>query len=258
MTLNNSIKQPLIIPLDVSSRSDALLLVDALGDSVGMFKIGSQLFTSAGPDLVREIVDRGVATFLDLKFHDIPNTVSSAAIEAAKLGVSMMTIHAAGGPDMINVTMRALDEEFGDRRPMVVAITVLTSISADNISLIGGGTSVENQVVRLARMSHDNGVDGWVCSPHEITMLRQEFGNHATIVTPGVRMKDQPFEDQQRVATPREAIAAGADYIVIGRPITRAQDPIQEVQKVIRSLGVPPSGEVIVDKESFEGGPLTP
>ena len=213
-----------------------------------MFKIGNQLFTAEGPELVREIVDRGEGIFLDLKFHDIPHTVSRAAVEAAKLGVSMMTIHASGGPEMIGATMRALAEEFGERRPLVVAITVLTSIDPGTLSGIGVESRVNDQVLRLARMARAAGADGWVCSPHEIGMLREEFGAGPTIVTPGVRVAGQSLDDQQRVATPREAIDAGTDYIVIGRPITRAPDPRAALEEVIRSLSAPPTEGVPSDE----------
>lgn len=228
--------QSTIVALDVNSRLEALSLVEALSGHAGMFKVGSELFTVAGPTIVREIVDRGECLFLDLKFHDIPNTVSRAAVEAANLGVSMMTLHAAGGPQMIGQTIKQLEDSFADKRPLVVAVTVLTSIDAHALVSSGVKETLSEHVLRMGRMALEAGADGWVCSPHEISSLRSEFGVEPKIVTPGVRMPNQSSDDQQRIATPAEALAAGANHIVIGRYVNRADNPRAALDAVISSL----------------------
>ena len=225
-----------IVALDVNSRSEALKLVDAVSGQVGMLKVGNQLFMAAGPAIVREIVDRGERMFLDLKFHDIPSTVSRAAFEAARLGVSMITVHAAGGAEMIGTTVNRLQDSFGDNRPLVLAVTVLTSVNTSALAASGVEGALSDQVMRLSRVALEAGADGLVCSAHEIAMLRKEFGTDPTIVTPGVRMPDQSADDQQRVATPVEAVAAGANYIVIGRFVNQAENPRAALEEVIRSL----------------------
>ncbi len=233
MTAN---KSPVIVALDVSSRSEALGLVDAISGLAGMLKVGHQLFMAEGPAIVGELVERGERVFLDLKVHDIPNTASRAALEAARLGVSMMTVHASGGGEMIGATVRELEDSFAGRRPLVVAVTVLTSIDPDTLASTGVDGKLSEQVLRLGRMALDAGADGLVCSAHEIGILRNGFGGGPTIVTPGVRMRGQSPDDQQRVATPREAIEAGADNVVIGRFVNQAKDPRAALEEVIRSL----------------------
>lgn len=228
--------QSTIVALDVNSRLEALRLVDALSGQVGMFKVGSELFTVAGPTIAKEIVERGECLFLDLKFHDIPNTVSHAAVEAAKLGVSMMTLHAAGGAKMIEQTVKQLEDSFADKRPLVVAVTVLTSINASALLASGVKETISEHVLRMGRMAMESGADGWVCSPHEISSLRREFGVEPMIVTPGVRMPNQSSDDQQRIATPAEALAAGANHIVIGRYVNQAANPRAALDAVISSL----------------------
>lgn len=218
-------KEKLIIALDVSSRAHALRLVDQLHDVVGMFKVGSQLFTACGPQIVREIIAAGGKVFLDLKFHDIPNTVVHAAAEATGLGVSMMTVHASGGRVMMESVSKHLSQKFGNHKPMVVAVTVLTSFDTRALFEIGIEVPVEEQVERLARSAEQCGMDGVVCSPQEIQLIRKLASPNFAIVTPGIRMPDQSLDDQQRVATPRQAFAAGADYIVAGRAVIDATDP---------------------------------
>ena len=230
-------KQKVIIALDVSSREDALALVKNLHDAVGMFKIGSQLFTAEGPNVVREIIAGGGKVFLDLKFHDIPNTVTQAAIEAARLGVSMITVHASGGRAMMEAVANELHRKFAHDKPVVVAVTVLTSFDTRALFEIGLEIPVEEQVERLSRLAEECGMDGVVCSPREIQPVRKCVASKFKIVTPGIRMPDQSLNDQQRIATPREAIAAGADYIVIGRPVTENADPRSVVQQLIESMG---------------------
>ncbi len=227
---------PVIVALDVSSRAHALRLVEELGGLVGMFKIGNQLFMAEGPDVIREVVERGERVFLDLKFHDIPNTVRNAAAEAAKLGVSMMTIHASGGPAMIAATISDLEDRFGNERPTVVAVTVLTSIDPTALRKTGVERDAADQVLLLARMALDAGADGFVCSAEEIGLLRSNIDERATIVTPGVRMPGQSADDQERVATPRQAIEAGADHVVIGRYVNQAEDPRAALIEVLNSL----------------------
>jgi orotidine-5'-phosphate decarboxylase len=226
----------IIIALDVSSRAEALQLVESLHDLTGMFKIGSQLFVAEGPGLVRDVVARGGRVFLDLKFHDIPNTVTKAALEAAKLGVSMMTIHASGGRAMMSAVSGEIRERFGADRPLVVAVTVLTSINSAALQESGVARSMEEQVRELALLARDSGIDGVVCSPKEITLIRSATGADFTIVTPGIRMCGQSLNDQERAATPREAIARGADYLVVGRAVTGDANPRQALERLIQSM----------------------
>jgi len=225
-----------IIALDVSSREEALHLLEQLRDLVGMFKVGSQLFMTAGPSIVQEIIGNGGNIFLDLKFHDIPNTVTQAAVEAAKLGVSMMTVHAAGGRAMMEAIARELGEKFGDRKPRVVAVTVLTSLDTRALFEMAWEQPVDQQVERLALLAQDSGIDGVVCSPREIQLVRKVVNPQFKIVTPGIRLPDQSHNDQQRVATPREALSSGADYIVLGRAVTGERDPRTALQRLLDTL----------------------
>jgi orotidine-5'-phosphate decarboxylase len=225
-----------IIALDVSSRSEALDLVEKLHDLVGMFKVGSQLFMAAGTPIVREIIDKGGKVFLDLKFHDIPNTATHAAAEAAKLGVSMMTIHATGGRAMMESVAKDLQDKFAERRPIVVAVTVLTSLDTKALFEMGWENAVDEHVHRLALLAQDCGIDGVVCSPREIQRVRKVVEPKFKIVTPGIRLPDQSLNDQQRIATPREALASGADYIVVGRAVTDNADPRSALQRLIDTI----------------------
>jgi len=225
-----------IIALDVSSREEALHLVKQLHDLAGMFKVGSQLFMASGAPIVRQIIDGGGKVFLDLKFHDIPNTVSHAALEAAKLGISMMTIHAAGGRAMMQTVVRDLHDKFGDRKPVVVAVTVLTSLDTKALFEMGWEMPVDEQVQRLALLAQDCGIDGVVCSPREIQIVRKVVEPKFKIVTPGIRLPDQSLNDQQRIATPREALSTGADYIVVGRAVTHDPDSRSALQRLLDQL----------------------
>jgi len=199
----------LIIALDVGSREEALHLVRQLHDLAGMFKVGNQLFTASGPAIVRDIIDAGGKVFLDLKFHDIPNTVSHAAVEAARLAVSMMTIHASGGRAMMEAVARELGDKFGERKPTVVAVTVLTSLDTRALFEMGWEQPLDEQVQRLALLAQDCGIDGVVCSPREIQIVRKVVEPKFKIVAPGIRLPDQSLNDQQRIATPREAFPRG-------------------------------------------------
>jgi len=229
-------KEKIVIALDVSSADKALRLVRDLHDLVAMFKVGSQLFTACGRQVVQEIIGGGGKVFLDLKFHDIPNTVTHAAIEAAGLGVSMMTVHSSGGRAMMQSVAKELHDKFGSKRPLVVAITVLTSFDTRALFEIGIEIPVEEQVQRLALLAEQCGMDGVVCSPQEIQIVRNLLGPKFKIVTPGIRMPDQSLNDQQRIATPQKAIAAGADYIVVGRAITDDPDSRGAVQRLIQAI----------------------
>jgi len=229
-------KEKIIIVLDVSSRHQALRLVDELHESAGMFKVGSQLFTACGPEIVREIIARGGKVFLDLKFHDIPNTVTHAAVEAANLGISMMTVHASGGRAMMQSMAKELFDKFGRERPMVVAVTVLTSFDTRALFEIGVEVPMDEQVQRLALFAQECGMDGVVCSPKEIQHVRKLVNPGFKIVTPGIRMPDQALNDQQRIATPHDALAAGADYIVVGRAVTDERDPRSAIQRLLKRV----------------------
>jgi len=232
-------RQRLIVALDVSTPAAARKIVAAVGDSALTYKVGMQLYTSEGPPLVRELVDSGRRVFLDLKYHDIPNTVGAAVREAAQLGVSMLTVHASGGGKML----RAAVEAALAAKPnlLVLAVTVLTSLDDVDLGKIGLRGGVLDQVLRLAALALSNGCHGVVASAQEAAALRkefgQEFGRDFAIVTPGVRPAGSGHDDQARVVTPAEAIAAGASHIVVGRPITEASDPAAEARAILGQIG---------------------
>jgi orotidine-5'-phosphate decarboxylase len=220
----------ILVALDVPTAPAALALADTVRGAVGGFKIGSQLFTAAGPDVVRTLVARGDRVFLDLKFHDIPNTVSGAIAAAVDLGVWMVNVHAGGGAAMMSAARRAADEAAsrrGTTHPLVIAVTVLTSFSADALHEVGVATDPVAQVERLARLAQEAGLDGVVASPQEVAVIRRACGPSFVIVTPGIRGGSAASgpDDQQRTSTPAGAIAAGSSYLVVGRPITSAADP---------------------------------
>lgn len=229
-------KERICLVLDVSTRKEAMDLVRPLHDLIGMFKVGMQLFTAEGPSLVREIVETGGKVFLDLKFHDIPNTVKSAAVEAARLGVSMMTVHTAGGTAMMQAVAKELAGKFGAAKPIVVGVTVLTSLDEKALGEVGIAPGMDAQVLRMAKLAESSGLDGVVCSPREIQMIRGAAGRGFKIVTPGIRLVGQSADDQQRTATAKEAIASGADYIVVGRAVTNAANPREALEALIRGL----------------------
>jgi orotidine-5'-phosphate decarboxylase len=235
-------KEKVCLVLDVSTRKEAMELVRPLHDLVGMFKVGMQLFTAEGPSIVREIVEAGGKVFLDLKFHDIPNTVKSAAVEAARLGVSMMNIHTAGGTAMMRAVASELRSKFGEARPIVLGVTVLTSLDDKSLEEVGIDSNMDAQVLRMAKLAESSGLDGVVCSPREIGMIRAAVGRSFKIVTPGIRLPGQSVDDQQRTATPREAIAAGADYIVVGRAVTSAPNPRAALESLLQDLISNPVG----------------
>jgi orotidine-5'-phosphate decarboxylase len=226
----------LIIALDVDSVAEARELCARLRGHAGMFKIGSQLFTAAGPAFVRELVAAGARVFLDLKFHDIPNTVAGACREAVRLGVALFNVHAAGGSEMLRRAAAATEETAareGLARPKLIAVTVLTSIDAAVLAEIGVADSPAGQVTRLARLAAECELDGVVASPHEIAPVRAAVARpHFLIVTPGVRPRTTAHDDQKRVLTPAEAVRAGADYLVVGRAILHAPDPLRAVEAI--------------------------
>jgi orotidine-5'-phosphate decarboxylase len=238
--MNNVAKDRLIVALDVSTERRARELVDSLRGIVGMFKVGSQLFTAAGPKIVSEIVSSGNAVFLDLKFHDIPNTVALAAVAATRLGVSIFNVHASGGREMMQRTADAVSEvatREGLKRPSVIAVTVLTSSDRAMLSEIGVDAEPDSHAGHLALLAEASGMDGIVASPREVTAVRSIVMSPGfLIVTPGVRPAGAALDDQKRVMTPAQAIRAGADYLVVGRPITGAKDPVESAGQVLEEI----------------------
>lgn len=219
-----------ILALDVANRDEALALLDRIGDSLEWVKIGLRLFTAHGPDLVREIADRGYRVFLDLKFHDIPNTVAGAVESVARLPVDMLTLHASGGREMLEWAARARDTH--NPRLRLLAVTVLTSMNDAQLRALNVRVSAAEQVLALADTGLAGGADGLVCSPAELAALRGRFGNAPLLVTPGIRPADSAADEQKRVATPADAARDGADHIVVGRPILRAPDPAAAARSV--------------------------
>ena len=230
---NDDPRQRLIVALDVSTAAAAQKIVAAVGDSALTYKVGMQLYTAEGPHVVRDLIASGRRVFLDLKYHDIPNTVGAAVAEAAKLGVSMLTVHAAGSVRMLR---SAVDAAQANPGLMVLAVTVLTSLDANDLDKIGVRGSVEDSVVRLATIALANGCQGIVTSAREASTLRAELGQNFAIVTPGVRPAGTSVGDQVRVVTPAEAIASGASHIVVGRPITEAADPAAEARAILGQI----------------------
>jgi orotidine-5'-phosphate decarboxylase len=232
----------ILVALDVATSSEAFALADRLRGAVGGFKIGSQLFTAAGPEIVRRIVAQGDRVFLDLKYHDIPNTVAGAAAAAAELGVWMLNVHASGGRRMLEAARRAVDDaaaRTGRPRPLVIAVTVLTSLDAATLDEVGVHRTPLDQVLRLAELTKTAGLDGVVASPQETEAIRKTCGPEFVIVTPGIRggTAQSGPDDQQRTLTPSAAVRAGSSYLVVGRPITGAADPREAAKKIAGELG---------------------
>ncbi len=232
-------KSPLIVALDLPSAERAHELVGQIGDLAGAFKIGKELFVRAGPDLVRRIRDGGVPVFLDLKFHDIPHTVARAVTAAVQLGVRMLTVHASGGRAMLEAAENAAREtaaRLNTEPPLVLGVTVLTSLDSDALAGIGMTANVARQVERLALLCVQAGLRGLVCSPLEVAALRQILPADIQLVTPGIRDASAPPDDQQRTLTAREAMAAGANWLVIGRPIYAAAEPRRAAESILATL----------------------
>lgn len=227
-------REKLIVALDVSTAAAAQKIVVAVGDSALTFKVGMQLYTAEGPQVVRDLVASGRRVFLDLKYHDIPNTVAAAVREAARLGVSMLTVHASGGNKMLRAAIDAA--RVVNPSLLVLAVTVLTSLDQNDLEQVGIQGSVQDEVLRLSRLALASGCQGIVTSARESSRLRSELGNDFAIVTPGVRPIGKDHADQARVVTPAEAIAAGASHIVVGRPITEAADPAAEARSILQQI----------------------
>ncbi|AZR43391.1 orotidine-5'-phosphate decarboxylase [Marinobacter salarius] len=221
----------IIVALDFPSDQPALALVDQLDPAKCRLKVGKELFTRSGPALVRDLQSRGFDVFLDLKFHDIPNTTSAAVAAAADLGVWMVNVHASGGEKMMTACRDRL-ESFGKGRPLLIAVTVLTSMGPEDLAGIGITDSPEAQVSRLATLTRNCGLDGVVCSAQEAPALKAEQGKDFKLVTPGIRPLSAEKGDQQRIMTPTDALKAGSDYLVIGRPITQAADPLAALEAI--------------------------
>jgi orotidine-5'-phosphate decarboxylase len=234
-----SMRERLIVALDLDDLELATELVRSLAREVGMFKIGKQLFTHAGPQAVRLIQDLGGEIFLDLKFHDIPNTVAKAAIEATRLGVKMFNVHASGSLEMMRLTVKEVERVSRQqklRRPIMLGVTVLTSLGQDDLQRLGVEHKIADQVVRLALLTKEAGMDGVVASPHEVADIRRACGHRFVIVTPGIRPVDSERNDQQRVMTPADAVRAGVDYIVVGRPILEAKNPVMAARGIVAEM----------------------
>lgn len=225
---------PVIVALDFPDEASANALVDRLEPSLCRLKVGKEMFTRLGPAFVEGLMDRGFDVFLDLKFHDIPNTVGRACSAAADLGVWMVNVHASGGRRMMEAAREAV-ESFHDR-PLLIGVTILTSLTAEELAEIGYQGSPEDNVRRLAALARDSGLDGVVCSPREAHPLRQDLGDNLLLVTPGVRPAGSDAGDQRRVMTPQEAMAAGSSYLVVGRPVTAAPDPLAALKAINTSL----------------------
>jgi orotidine-5'-phosphate decarboxylase len=234
-----SMRERLVVALDLDSLDEAQKLVRLLSDEVGMFKVGKQLFTHAGPQAVRLIQELGGEIFLDLKFHDIPNTVAKAAIEATRMGVKMFNVHASGSLEMMRLTVKEVERvcrQERRRKPIMLAVTVLTSLNQDDLKRLGVDGKVEDQVVRLALLTKEAGMDGVVASPHEVADIRKACGRRFVIVTPGIRPADTTRNDQQRVMTPAAAIRSGVDYIVVGRPVLEAKSPVSAARAIVAEM----------------------
>lgn len=235
----NATATPVVVALDFPDAAAALRVVARLDAARCGVKVGKELFTAAGPDFVRALVARGFRVFLDLKFHDIPNTCAQACAAATRLGVWMLNVHAGGGSAMMAAARRAVDAaaaEAGRAPPLLIAVTVLTSLGEGDLAELGIAGTPREQVLRLARLAQQNRLDGVVCSAHEARMLRETCGPRFQLVTPGIRPAGAEANDQARVATPAQALQDGADWLVIGRPVTGAADPAQALSAILGTL----------------------
>jgi orotidine-5'-phosphate decarboxylase len=226
-------KDRLAVALDIADEHEAMKLVDRLAQTCQWFKVGMELYYATGNSIVHQLRDRGFDVFLDLKLHDIPNTVAGAVRSATRAGASLLTIHASGGTAMMSAAAEAAS---APGSPRLLAVTVLTSMGASELAGIGITASPAEQVLRLARLAQASGIDGMVCSPEEVAALRKETGPDTLLVIPGIRPTGSAIGDQKRIATPAEAIAHGASMLVVGRPITRASDPAQAAQAILQEI----------------------
>jgi orotidine-5'-phosphate decarboxylase len=224
----------LIVALDVNTIDEADALVDSIGDSVSWFKVGKQLFTRCGPEIVSRLKAKGKNVFLDLKFHDIPNTVAQAVTSAIELGADMVNVHSSGGSQMMSAAVDAVSQH--DKDALLIAVSILTSMTDETLEEIGMAGPVKDQVLRLATLAHASGVHGMVCSAHEIESIKDACGSDFKVVVPGIRPAGSASNDQKRIMTPEEAARIGADYIVVGRPITQADSPSQAAADIQASL----------------------
>ncbi|MCL6271338.1 orotidine-5'-phosphate decarboxylase [Sansalvadorimonas sp. 2012CJ34-2] len=235
MICEGLVKSPVIVALDYDTPQKALAMADRLDPQLCRVKVGKELFTSAGPQVVEKLQSKGFDVFLDLKFHDIPNTTSKAVAAAAQLGVWMVNVHASGGRRMMEACRNILDQHGSDRSPLLIAVTVLTSMEQTDLEELGLPRS-DQLVMKLASLARESGMDGVVCSAQESKMLKQALGSSFSLVTPGIRPAEAASDDQRRIVTPAQAMANGSDYLVIGRPITQAADPIVALQNIITTL----------------------
>ena len=230
-----SCNTPVVVALDFEQKADALNLVSQLDPTLCRLKIGKEMFTHFGPQFVQQLQQRHFDVFLDLKFHDIPNTVAKAVKAAADLGVWMVNVHASGGSKMMHAAREALTT-YGADKPYLIAVTVLTSMEQSDLTELGINQTPEQQVLKLATLTHQVGLDGVVCSAQEAALLKQQFGKHFCLVTPGIRPASSSQDDQKRVMTPAQALFAGVDYMVIGRPITKALHPLQALNAIVQEI----------------------
>ncbi len=236
----SEIKNPIIVALDVETADEARKIISELGENVGAFKIGLQLFTSAGASFVRETIEKGIKVFLDVKFHDIPNTVAKASAEVARLGVWMFNIHALGGGEMMKRTVETVTEvceRENLQKPKIIGVTILTSANQETLREIGIEKEIDRQVLDLVRLAEKCGLDGVVASPQETAAIRQSTGNQDfLIITPGIRPDFATNDDQKRVMTPKQAVAHGANYLVVGRPITQSKDKLKALKSILAEI----------------------
>ena len=236
---SSPVRNPIIVALDVATADEALRLAEMLAPVCGGFKVGKELFTAVGPEIVRRIRGLGALVFLDLKFHDIPNTVAKAVVAAVQLDVQMLTVHASGGMEMLQAAEQAAQQtarQLGRAAPLVLGVTVLTSLDGSVLSQVGVNPDVSLQVRRLANLAHQSGLRGLVCSPREVAELRQMLPASMQLVIPGIRSQTAPPDDQKRTLTPREAVALGANWLVIGRPICAAKDPRAAAEQILQEI----------------------
>ncbi|MEE4244502.1 MAG: orotidine-5'-phosphate decarboxylase [Kangiellaceae bacterium] len=237
LTDSHNLPDPrIVVALDYDNSDQALDFVKKIDPKLCRLKVGKEMFTYFGPSFVKQLIALGFDVFLDLKFHDIPNTVAKAVAAAADMGVWMVNVHASGGQEMMEKSYQALSS-FGSDRPLLIAVTVLTSMSQPQLNQLGVAGELSDQVINLAGLTHDSQLDGVVCSAQEANLLKSKFGEDFKLVTPGIRPANADSDDQKRIVTPQQAIKNGSDYLVIGRPITKASDPLKALCDISDSIG---------------------